>query len=281
MNTLTIYTQEELKKIQTIQLECLKHIAGICESEGIEYFLIGGSALGAVRHNGYIPWDDDIDIALPRKDYERFIKIVPNKLSTKYHLQSPYTERNCPYYYSKIRIDGTLFMEYCNRRLNIHQGVYIDIFPYDNVPDDDSLNKKHFDKCQKLIRKFTLRQIPDVSCKPRGFVAFARAIIRKVAHYFCRCTSYSRLLNSLDQEFTRYNNEETKAMACLCFPKRKMEYIFRSDLYPLKKHVFEDTMFYIPNNNDTYLKTHYGDYMRLPSPNMRYGHKPYKVAFEV
>lgn len=281
MNALTIYTQEELKKIQSIQLECLKHIASICDSEGIRYFLIGGSALGAIRHNGYIPWDDDIDIALPRKDYDRFIKVAPNRLKAKYHLQSPYINENTPYYYSKIRIDGTLFMEYCNRELNIHHGVYVDIFPYDNVPDDDQLNKKHFNKCQRLIKKFALRQIPDVSSKPKCLFSMIKSFIRRLVHVLLKFTSYSDLLNDLDKEFTRYNNEETKAMACLCFPKRKIEYILKTDLFPLKKHIFEDAMFYVPNNYDVYLKTHYGDYMKLPSLNMRYGHKPYKVDFDI
>lgn len=277
MELQTIYSEAELKKIQSIQLTCLKEIAQICERKNVEYFLIGGSALGAIRHNGYIPWDDDIDIAIPRKDYRRFLEIAENELSSLYHVQSPYNDKHCPYYYSKIRIDNTIFMEYCNRNLPIHHGVYVDVFPYDNVPDDDELNKRHFDRCQKLIRQFAFRQIPDVSCKPQTLREYMNAIVRRCIHYAYRIIPYSIILNQLENEFTKYNNTETIGVACLNFPKRKTEYILKRDLYPLVKHRFEDTEFPVPNNCDAYLTNHYGKYMKLPPKELRYSHKPCKV----
>lgn len=277
MELQTIYSQAELKRIQNIQLRCLKEIASICKKDNIEYFLIGGSTLGAIRHGGYIPWDDDIDIAIPRKDYMRFLHVASSKLSSMYHVQSPYNEKNCPYYYTKIRIDGTVFMEYCNRNLPINQGVYVDVFPYDNVPDDEEENFHHFERCQKLIRRFAYRQIPDVSCKPKGIIDIMKASLRRVLHVFYSVIPYDVLLRQLDKEFSRYNSTNTKAMACLNFPIWKKEYILKSDLYPLVEHTFEDTEFLIPNNADAYLTTHYGEYMKLPEPSKRYGHKPYKV----
>lgn len=277
MELQTIYSEDELKKIQSIQLKCLKEIVSVCDAEGIEYFLIGGSALGAIRHNGYIPWDDDIDIAMPRQDYMRFLEIAEAKLSSCYHIQSPYNEKHCPYYYSKIRIDNTVFMEYCNRNLPIHHGVYVDVFPYDNVPDNEDLNIKQFDRCQQLTRKFANRQIPDVCSKPSGLIGTIRAIVRRFVYYIYSFTSYEKLIKQLDEEFTRYNNTDTRAMACLNFPKRKAEYALKSDIYPLVKHKFEDTEFNIPRNYDAYLTSHYGNYNELPPKEQRYGHKPYKV----
>ena len=168
-------------------------------------------------------------------------------------------------------------MEYCNRNLPIHHGVYVDVFPYDNVPDDEVLNIEHFNRCQQLIRKFANRQIPDVSYAPNTMTGHIRAIVRRIVHLVYSFTSYEKLLGQLEQEFTRYNDTDTKAMACLNFPKRKAEYALKCDIFPLVKHKFEDTEFYIPNNYHAYLTSHYGNYNELPPVEKRYGHKPYKV----
>lgn len=281
MNTLTIYSSEELKQVQRIEQDCLKAIDTVCKTIGVNFFLIGGSALGAVRHGGFIPWDDDIDIAMVRKDYQKFLKEAPALLPLPYHLQTPYTDEHNPYFYSKVRVDGTLFMEYSNRNLNIHQGIYVDVFPYDNVPDNEYLNKEQFDNVQKLIRKFTFRQIPDVTTKPVGTKQYLRAILRRLIHLGYKFTSYSSLVVQLDAEFTKYNHTQTKAMACLNFPKRKCEYALKTDLFPLVKQKFEDTEFYIPNNWEAYLTNHYGNWRQLPPENLRYGHKPYKFSLHV
>lgn len=280
MDLLTVYTEEELKKIQRIELEALKEIVSICDKLHIEYFLIGGSVLGAIRHNGFIPWDDDIDIGMPREDYRRFLTEVPSLLPSNYHLQSPYEGTLCPYFYSKVRINDTLFMEYCNRTLPIHHGVYIDIFPFDNVPDNEYENTIQFNSMQKMIRLFTLRQIPDVSMQPVGLSQKMKSIIRRILHILSKMIPYSVLIHKMEKEMTRYNDTETRAMACLNFPIRKTEYILKSDLYPLIKYTFEDTVFYIPHNWDAYLKTHYDDYMKMPKFEKRYGHKPYKVRLD-
>lgn len=281
MSLLTIYSQEELKKIQAIELECLNSIVEICSKIDVEYFLIGGSTLGAVRHRGYIPWDDDIDIGMTRKHYRTFLKEAPALLPKKYHLQTPYDDKCCPYFYTKVRINNTTFMEYCNRHVNIHHGIYIDIFPFDNVPDDDILNKQQFKKVQSLLRKFALRQIPDISEAPMSLNTYIKYVARRCVHHIARLIyPYESLIQKLEEEFTRYNNTETQAMACLNFPTWKTEYIKKSDLYPLKLYEFEDTKFYIPNNEEAYLSTHYGDYKQLPPVDKRFGHKPYLVKFE-
>lgn len=277
MYDLTIYTDEELKKIQKLELGCLKAIIDVCQKIGVEYFLIGGSALGAVRHGGFIPWDDDIDIGMTRENYSKFIDMAPQYLPENYHLQSPYSGDNNPYYYSKIRIDGTQFVEYCNRKVNMHQGVYVDVFPFDEVPNNDDENRIQFETFQKLIRKFSLRQSPDVSSEPKSVEEKVRSVFRKFLHRLYRLKNYEKLLNDLNDIVTKYNGTGQEAIACLNFPNRKKEYIKKTDLYPLKDIFFEDITVKIPNNYDTYLRTHYDDYMKLPPENQRYGHKPYKI----
>lgn len=277
MYDLTIYTDEELKKIQNLELECLKAIINVCNEINVEYFLIGGTALGAIRHNGFIPWDDDIDIGMTRENYTKFLNEAQQLFPKGYYLQSPYNDKKNPYYYSKVRIDGTEFVEYCNHRINMHHGVYIDIFPFDEVPDDEEKNIIQFNKVQKLIRKFSLRQSPDVAQEPHSITERIKAIIRIFIHKIYKLSSYKKITDNLEKTITQYNGTGQKAIASLNFPKRKKLYILKEDLYPLIDYQFEDIKAKIPNNYDRYLKTHYGNYMELPPQNERFGHKPYKV----
>ena len=214
---------------------------------------------------------------MTRNNYIRFLKEAPKYLPKGYFLQTPYNEKNNPYYYSKLRIDGTSFIEYCNHKIKMHHGVYVDIFPYDEVPDDEKDNLKQFDNVQKLIRLYSLRQSPDISMKPSTVSQHLKSVIRKVAHYIAYLIPHDYLCKKLEEEITRYNGTGQGAMACLNFPKRKTEYIKTVDLYPLRKWEFGDVYVYIPKNYDIYLKTHYGDYMTLPKPENRFGHKPYKI----
>lgn len=277
MKDLTVYSQEELTHIQALEYSALKIIASICDDNQIEYFLIGGTTLGAVRHGGFIPWDDDIDVGMTRENYKRFLKIAPNILPKGYVLQTPYEGTKNPYFYSKVRINGTKFVEYCNHRLYIHHGVYVDIFPFDEIPDDEKLNAKQFVNFQKNIRLFSLRQSPDVSTEPNNIKEYMKSCVRKMLHCVAKLYPYDALVNKLEKESMKYNGTGQSALACLNFPKRKVEYIKKSDLYPLVKKKFIDEEFYVPGNNDVYLRTHYGNYMELPPEEQRFGHKPYCV----
>ena len=131
---MVIAMHETLRKLQLEELEILKRFVRICDKHGLRYYLVGGTLLGAVRHRGFIPWDDDIDVAMMRSDYECFAEICQKELGAEYFYQSPETD---PYYfltYAKIRKNGTLAYEERFRNSKFNKGVFIDIIPLDHSP---------------------------------------------------------------------------------------------------------------------------------------------------
>lgn len=156
--------QVELRAIQMEELEILLELKRICQENGINYFLTGGTLLGAVRHNGFIPWDDDIDVAMPRKDFDRFACVCPDALSSAYFYQSAQTEENYPHYYAKIRKCGTYAGEPVTRCIQMEQGIFIDIFPLDICPDWDSFAKLFFKGMQLLTCAVLARSSSEFIC---------------------------------------------------------------------------------------------------------------------
>ena len=274
---MVVYTDDELKCIQKVEMEILNEVQKICKEENIDFFLMGGTALGAVRHGGFIPWDDDIDIAMTRDNYNKFIRIAPYKLSDKYFLQSLTTEPNTPYPYCKVRDNGSIFLEYCNRNVNMHNGIYIDIFPYDEVPDNENLNIKQYNKVMKYVRCFTFRNIPDISYEPKTLLDLCKFVIRRLIHYIFKLIPRNYINSKLEKEMTKYNNTNQQYLACLFYPRRKAGYIAKTDIFLLNYKLFEGKEMPMPNNWDMYLRSLYGDYMKYPPVEKRFGHIPYKI----
>ena len=125
---------DKLRQLQLNELEILREFVRICEKHHLKYVLTGGTLLGAVRHGGFIPWDDDIDVAMPREDYDRFAKVCQPMLAGKYFYQSPETDPDYYLPYAKIRKNGTLAYEPRFQYAQFHKGVFIDIFPLDFCP---------------------------------------------------------------------------------------------------------------------------------------------------
>jgi lipopolysaccharide cholinephosphotransferase len=133
-----------LKEHQAILLELLIEFDRVCKKHDIKYVLFAGSALGAVRHQGFIPWDDDLDVALLREDYDRLMKLNPSEWDKKYYMQCEYSD-HWPIHFSKLRKNNTTCLEkYHPKDGEIHQGIYIDIFPIDNASNNPIVRKMQF-----------------------------------------------------------------------------------------------------------------------------------------
>jgi lipopolysaccharide cholinephosphotransferase len=135
------YTDEELQQLHTTLYEILAEIVRVCEKHEIPYFIQGGTAIGAFFYEAMIPWDDDIDVGLTREHYERFLQVAPAELGSDYFLQWPGSDAHSPFYFAKVRKQHTRFVEEDFQHLAMHQGIYVDVFPYDKVPDAPWLQK--------------------------------------------------------------------------------------------------------------------------------------------
>ena len=259
------------RKLQLKILEIIKYIDKLCKENDIEYYLIYGSCIGAVRHKGFIPWDDDMDIGMTYENYLKFIDVCKTKLDTKkYFLQTPDTEPNYYLSFIKIRDITTTLVEESNKDIDITYGVYIDIFPLVGVP------KSRFKrKILEINRAFALSANRNVINNKflRGVFKVIKKIIgkKRLLKYCTKeclkysCNDYENWCSIFDGDGFLLNSTTKKIMGKPTYVK------------------FEDTYLPIPEFYDEYLRHIYGDYMKIPSKEQIefYTHTPYFYDFNL
>lgn len=258
---------ELLKNIQKVELEIAAEVFRICEEHDIKCSLVGGSAIGAVRHHGFIPWDDDIDLAMPRPDYERFIGVCKHELSPKYFLQCFETEENCAYIFGKVRKNGTTLPEKYSSHVDMHQGIWVDIFVYDKVSDDPAIRQKDL---RKLFLYRNLLTVKTGFKMPENRSGFLEKVAYQVSKIPASFFSRGYLIRKCEKIMTSHKDEKTRFL----FPyggaygndKELMAADFFDELIDIP---FEGKTFKIVKNYDIYLTSLFGDYMTPPPPEKR------------
>ena len=245
---------DKLKEHQTVLLELLIEFDRICRKHNIPYILFGGTALGAVRHKGFIPWDDDIDVSMLREDYERFLKT--KELNERYYLQAELTD-HWPMAYSKLRKNNTTCLEkYHPKDKKMHQGIYIDIFPCDNASDNKFIRRAQFLSSRVVLAK-TL-------CK-RGYET--NSIAKKLFMNLCRLLPMKPFYNFAMRK--KENNSEYVQTFLSCTSKYKKGIYHRRLFSEMVEMDFETRKFLVSAHYDELLTTLYGDYMTLPAEEER------------
>lgn len=256
-----------LKKIQEVELEIAAEVFRICEKNDIRCSLVGGSAIGAIRHHGFIPWDDDIDLAMPRPDYERFIEACKQDLKPQYFLQCFETEENCAYIFGKVRKNGTMLPEKYSGHINMHQGVWVDIFVYDKVSDDPAIRQKDL---RKLFFYRNLLTIKTGFKMPENRSSLLEKVAYRVGKIPALLLSRDYLIRKCEQIATSHENEEAQFL----FPYggaygNDKELVLADFFDELIEVPFEDKTFKLIKKYDVYLTELFGDYMTPPPPEKR------------
>ncbi len=269
-------SDDDIRAVQGILLEMMSDFDRLCRKHNLRYFLCGGTALGAVRHKGFIPWDEDVDIAMPRKDYDQLADILLEEYGDRYWLQS--IDR-IPIYdlpFMKMRKIGTRFLEIFEPDPD-HAGIFIDIYPLENIPDSAVLRFFHgsvsdfLQLCCSCVRMnlkkdryFTYFNDPKALkiVKIKAFLGKMLSIIP--LHKWCIAA---------DRWAAKCKNEQT---AYVSFPGGRKHYfgeMFRRDsLFPLQEVPFEDRSFFIPADPDGHLSALYSNYMEIPPVDQRERH---------
>lgn len=251
---------QDVKQVQGKILETMKYIDGLCRRNGIVYYIMGGTALGAVRHGGFIPWDDDLDIFMTPDQYEKFKAVFEKEQSTQFVLQE---WRTTPKYleYAKVRMNGTTFIEQnFAHRTDLHHGIYVDIMILHKVPKGKLRQKLVY-----LESKFvTLYGLSQRNWKPKS--RSQELVLKALKLLPCRL-----MANIAYRHIYKYDSRNGDFMYCYWITPAK----FRSGLFDASFFSepvdvpFEDTVLLGSKKIKEYLEYRYGDYMKLPSEEAR------------
>ncbi len=247
------------KKVWQKELEMVRLFVDLCKRHHLKYFAASGTLIGAIRHKGFIPWDDDIDLMMPREDYERFIEIAKEELKDgPFFLQHYTTEKNYPNGHAQIRNSlTTCFIKesYVDLKNGKNCGIFIDIFPYDLVYDDFKKRKKYCKKI-KLLKALALWR-----------VYTPKSLIRKraVQFYFCFHSLQKTIvkIDHLSKSFPKKEAQKTVALPSF-MPGYEKEVWPKEWFDDAIEHPFEDIYIAIPVQYDEVLRKEYGDYMAIP-----------------
>lgn len=238
-------------KVQSCQLDVLIEIVNICNSHNITYFITGGTLRGAYICKGFLPNDSDIDIGMPRKDYEKFIAVCADDLPNEYLIQNYHTEMNFGFLYSKIRIKDTEYIDEKEQNVNICKGIFIDIYPFDVMP-------KH--RLQQLKQQFCHKLYKGLLLTHCGYkTKYDGTIIEYIFKFASRYIQPKRLYKIAEKNLMNYNN--TNGIYYYAFEGGHgyKERITRKNIHFLVKMNFEGYKFNAPKEHISLLKRIYGE----------------------
>ena len=262
-------SEEELKQIQAIQQELIQEVARICRKCGIHFNMVGGTMLGAIRHKGHIPWDDDADIGFLRTEYEKFREACKSELDhDKYYLQDLRSTEGYRWGYGKLRRKDTEFLRLNQEFMPYEQGIFIDLMPFDNVPDGWLSKRVHFIQCF-LYRKLFWSEVGSRTEKNPW---------KRTAYKFMRRIPMKFVIRNYQNFIDVGQRKKTRLVRILTFPTPKGVYGYEREWYTqLSMYRFGNMMLPGARDYDGYLRVKYGNYMDLPPAEKRKIHPVSKL----
>lgn len=268
-----------LRQAQLIMLTILIEFDRICRKHNLEYWLEAGTLLGAVRHKGFIPWDDDIDIGMTRSHYDRFVQIAPQEISDSLFVQNIHTDKNYTFNFTKIRDRNSILIDEYHSEKH-HAGIFIDIFPFDYFPEKSEKTRRWYNICKKIYKTCRVTTLYRRAIFKQPFWASKniKKNIRRIIFFplatlfgFLTIELADNISNKLRNHFLGGSEGQSNYIGYgLGMPWYMIQEY--DTVFPLQKMHFENVEFSVPNNAHEYLTVMYGDYMQLPPENKRKQH---------
>ncbi|WKA53966.1 LicD family protein [Planococcus shixiaomingii] len=256
--------EKELKKLKEAELNILIEFDRVCKKLGINYTLSSGTLLGAVRHQGFIPWDDDIDVALLREEYNRFINEAQNFFSPNLFIQTYQTDSKYPLNFCKLIDTSTTLIDFNMQKIDMKNGVYIDLFPIDKVASNKiirTLDNLLISAIHLLKYSYTREWAYSSNSKLKKSLRLLLYPVARIVgfSFFNRLETYIRTKNNNDKNKYTYGDRTTASY------QYKDNMLMDIEIFNEYDHIsFEKYDFQSIKNKDAYLKASYGDYMKLP-----------------
>ncbi len=257
---------EQTRKLQLAQLELMDEIHRICTEYNIRYYMIGGTALGAVRHKGFIPWDVDIDIAMPRADYDRFKEICKKALNSRYIYRDFTNTKDLFHGHALVCIKNTRLVikqEQYNPKPELCE-IYVDVLPLDNAPADKKTQQKQAKRLLSLkkARYYKMAQSYDNNV--------IKAAVKRLVSKLMFWTSVDKINKKFDAVMRKYNYQDSGYICSMASHYTYEKLCMPTEVFGTPKLVgFEGRQYFAPEQTEEYLTRIFGDYMKLPPENER------------
>lgn len=276
------YDNETLRRVQNTQKEILKEFIQFCEKHHLEYFMVFGSALGTVRHQGTIPWDDDIDVGMMRDDYEKLLTIYKEEGIGDFELLTAKLNSNYATGVTHLQNRYTTFISDYSKNLKCHLGINIDIFPFDKVSENENVRTKQFKRTFFYRRMLFLVGTSKPNIPYTGLMKYVSSLGCFIIHWSLKLLGQTapKVYSKFEKSCRMSNSENSDLWTSYgdySYPRGIIKY---EEIFPLKKARYEDLIVNIPNNVHAHLVEYYGDnYMEIPPKEKQVNHYPYKIEF--
>lgn len=268
----------DLKRLHKALILITSEIDRICKKNNIIYSLTGGSMIGAVRHKGIIPWDDDVDIAMLRSEYDFFLEVCKSELAPEFELQTLDNDPNYMFGFAKIVLRDTYLVQYGHEKTRHRKGIYVDVFPLDNVPDDFKQRKVH-KMLNYLLVKLLFRK---AGCQIESNKTLGKIIIFSILDFINLFAKVDILKKVLIYNMKRFNDFETQFVCNMAgYYGYEKETTRREYFENVVDMSFEGKQYSVSIHYDDFLSSVYGDYMKLPPENQRHTHEFQNLDFGI